>query len=110
VRYDEYVKRPNEEHEYTEEQIREVVKCKTDLMYFIRNYIYIVHQDSGVQLFDPYDYQIDLLEKFQNHRFNVCLLSRQSGKCLEGDTVIKLRNKTTGEIKEITMENFFNQT
>jgi hypothetical protein len=80
VRYDEYVKAPNEEHEYTPEQIREVVKCKADVMYFITHYIHIVHQDTGVQLFDPYDYQVDLIDKFIDNRFNVCMLSRQSGK------------------------------
>jgi hypothetical protein len=80
VRYDDYVKAPNQEHEYTQEQIIELHKCKNDVLYFVRNYINIVHQDTGVTLFDPYDYQIDLLQKFQDERFNVCLLSRQSGK------------------------------
>lgn len=49
-------------------------------MHFISNYIKIVHQDHGVITFDPYDYQRELLTSFGENRFNVCLLSRQSGK------------------------------
>jgi len=44
------------------------------------NYIKIVSQDSGVINFDPYPYQVDLINQFMGHRFNICLLSRQSGK------------------------------
>lgn len=80
VRYDDYVKAPNLEWEYTEEQIKELHKCKNDVLYFISNYIKIVHQARGVVLFEPYDYQRDLLDLFMNNRFSICLLSRQSGK------------------------------
>ncbi len=80
IRYDDFVKSPNMEWEYTAEQIRELNRCKNDVLYFVSNYIKIVHQDHGVTLFEPYDYQQELLENFENHRFNICLLSRQSGK------------------------------
>ena len=80
VRYDDYVKAPNLEYSYNPEQIRELNKCKDDALYFIKNYIKIVHQDRGVVSFDPYDYQTELIESFVDNRFNVCLLSRQSGK------------------------------
>ena len=80
VKYDSYVKAPNLEWEYTPEQIRELNKCKKDPLYFISHYIKIVSQDSGVITFDPYPYQIDLINQFMGNRFNVCLLSRQSGK------------------------------
>ncbi len=55
-------------------------KCKGDVLYFIKNYIKIVSQDHGVVTFDPYDYQVELINSFIDNRFNVCLLSRQSGK------------------------------
>lgn len=80
VRYDDYVKAPNLEYSYNPEQIRELNKCKVDAMYFIKNYIKIVSQDHGVVTFDPYDYQEELIQNFIDNRFNVCLLSRQSGK------------------------------
>jgi hypothetical protein len=80
IKYDAFVKKPNETHEYTEEQIIELHKCSKDPLYFIKNYIKIVHQDHGIIPFDMYEYQEDLIDKFQNNRFTICLLSRQSGK------------------------------
>lgn len=109
VKYDDYVKQPHSEWEYTEQQIREVQRCKKSVNYFVRNYVKIVHQDKGVVTFEPYEYQVDLLDKFQKHRFNVCLLSRQSGKCLLGESNITVRNKETGEERTITMEEFYNE-
>lgn len=80
VKYDEqYVKRPREELEYTPEQISELYECSQDVNYFIK-YVKIVNPDRGEIYFDPYEYQLELLKKFQDHRFNVALCSRQSGK------------------------------
>jgi len=74
-----FVKRPNSEHEYTPDQIKELQSCSKSCPYFIR-YIKIVNPDEGEVTFEPYEYQWELLEKFQKHRFNVALCSRQSGK------------------------------
>lgn len=80
IKYDDYVKAPNVEEEYTPEMIKELVKCRNDAEYFIRNYVKIINNDFGVILFDLYDYQTDLLYKFQKYRFNIGLVARQSGK------------------------------
>jgi hypothetical protein len=80
VKYDsKYVKRPKEEIEYSPEQISELYECSQDVNYFIK-YVKIINPDKGEITFEPYDYQLDLLRKFQDHRFNVALCSRQSGK------------------------------
>jgi hypothetical protein len=80
IRYDEqYVKRPREELEYTPDQILELQKCMQSVNYFLK-YVKIVNPDKGEIYFEPYEYQMELLEKFQKHRFNVGLCSRQSGK------------------------------
>lgn len=80
IKYDNrYVKRPREELEYNEEQIKELFECWKDILHFIR-YVKIINPDRGEIFFDPYDYQLELLDKFQKHRFNVALCSRQSGK------------------------------
>lgn len=80
IKYDSQVKAPNEIHEYDEDQIKELHKCKYDVKYFIKNYCKIVHQDYGVIPFETYEYQDDLLDTFIHNRFSICLLSRQSGK------------------------------
>ena len=80
VKYDsQFVKRPKEEWEYTPDQISELYECSQDVNYFIK-YVKIVNPDKGEIFFDPYEYQLELLRKFQDHRFNVALCSRQSGK------------------------------
>jgi hypothetical protein len=80
IRYDDYVKRPNEELEYTPEHISELMKCKDDILYFASHYIKIVTLDHGEILFDPYDYQLETIDLLDKNRFFVGLWARQSGK------------------------------
>ena len=71
IRYDEkYVKRPRAELEYEPEQIVELQKCMQSVTYFLK-YVKIVNPDLGEIFFEPRDYQWELLEKFQKHRFGL---------------------------------------
>jgi len=80
IKYDDkQVKRPNEELEYSLEQIEELDECSKDIWYFMK-YVKIIHPDKGKIFFEPYDYQIELINKYFNNRFNIALCSRQSGK------------------------------
>ena len=106
IHYDRFVKRPGEELEYTQDQIVELQKCKADLIYFLK-YVNIISPDDGEVSFKPYPFQRKLLKNFHDHRYNIALVSRQAGKCVCGDTMVTIRNKKTGEIEEISMENFF---
>jgi hypothetical protein len=80
IRYDNYVKRPNQEVEYTQEMVDEMIKCKEDVMYFVTNYVKIVTLDYGEVLFDPRDYQVETLKILSENRFFIGLWARQSGK------------------------------
>jgi len=76
-------KRANQVETYTSEQIDELIKCMTPgdgYMYFMRNYFHIQHPVRGKILFDPFGYQVDLIESYHNFRFNINMLPRQSGK------------------------------
>ena len=80
IKYDErFVKRPNEELEYSTEQVDELMKCQDSVKHFLE-YIKIVNPDRGEIFFEPYDYQNDLLNTLQTARYSVGLWSRQSGK------------------------------
>jgi len=80
IKYDDTaVKRPNAEFEYTGNEIDELKRCSESCEYFIK-YVKIVNPDEGEIYFEPFDYQWDLLRKFEKHRFNIGLCSRQSGK------------------------------
>ena len=67
-------------HEFTEEQIIEIVKSQNDPVYFANNYIKIVSLDEGLTQFRPYDFQEKLINNFHENRFNICKMPRQTGK------------------------------
>ena len=92
--------------EYTPEQIEEYQKCMNDPIYFARNYVTIVNLDKGRMLFDMYPFQERLVKQFQKERFNICKLPRQVGKCVFSSTKIRIKNKKTGKIEDISIQNF----
>ena len=64
----------------TKEQIlKEIVKSGKDPVYFINNYAKISHPIKGLIPFNTYDFQTDLVENFNEHRFTVILKARQLG-------------------------------
>lgn len=66
--------------ELTPYQQKENFKCFNDPLYFFQNYIYIVHVDKGKVKFDPYEFQLEIMEKAINNRFVIAKIARQSGK------------------------------
>jgi phage terminase large subunit-like protein len=66
--------------DFTEEQIREYVRCSQDPIYFIKKYVKVVSLDKGLVPFDLYDYQEDMINKMHNNRYLIAKLPRQSGK------------------------------
>ena len=67
-------------HSYTEDQIKEFVKCSQDPVYFIQKYVQIVSIDEGLIPFKLYDFQKTMVDTFHAERFSICKLPRQSGK------------------------------
>tara|TARA_R110000824_G_scaffold369080_2_gene558486 strand:+ start:538 stop:2127 length:1590 start_codon:yes stop_codon:yes gene_type:complete len=59
--------------------VREIVKCGKDPVYFIDNYCRISHPTQGQIIFKTWDFQQELLQKFNDYRNNVILKSRQMG-------------------------------
>ena len=66
----------------TQHQINEFKKCAKDPIYFIRNYVKIIVLGKGLQPFNLYDFQEDMIGKFVNNRFIICKIPRQSGKTI----------------------------
>jgi hypothetical protein len=102
------LKRVGVQLNYTPEQIDEYVKCSKDPVYFAK-YVKIITLDKGIVPFDMWDFQEELIEMFHKNRFVITKCPRQVGKCLQLNTPIKLRNKTTGEIIETTIGEFYEQ-
>jgi hypothetical protein len=65
---------------FTEEQVKEYLKCSKDPIYFIREYIKIVSLDEGLVPFDLWDFQEEIIDKVHNNRFVIAKLPRQTGK------------------------------
>lgn len=77
------VKKAHQSELFTEEQIREFMKCADPINgpeYFMSNYFYIQHPVKGRMLYDPFDYQKRLIHTYHNYRFSISLMPRQTGK------------------------------
>lgn len=66
-------------HEYTTEQLAELIKCKKDILYFAENYFYIV-TGEGRQKIVLFDKQKQILTSIVNNKLNAVLSSRQNSK------------------------------
>ena len=97
------IKVSKEEKEFL---VKEVQKCKQDIIYFAENYFYIVSY-KGKHVIKLFDKQKLMLKSFIENNFSIVLSSRQSGKCNCKDNEITIRNKTTGEIISIPIGDFF---
>jgi hypothetical protein len=93
---------------WTDDMKAELRLCVKSILHFAESHFYIITED-GKKKIELYKYQKNLLKAFKNERFNVVLSSRQSGKCLASNTLIKIKNKKTGEIEEITIGEFYNK-
>lgn len=95
--------------------MEQYVRASTDILYFGEQFFYIVSIDEGKMLINLHEYQKRVLKAFvgddDDPRNNSILLSsRQIGKCQNYTTIVKLRNKSTGEIKEVEVGSFFDKS
>ena len=68
------LKKANIAQDFTKEQIAEFIRCAEDPVYFIKTYVRIVSLDLGLIPFDMYHFQEEMVQKFHENRFNICLL------------------------------------
>ena len=104
------LKRPGVQYDFEQWQLEEISKCAADPIYFIRNYVKIISLDKGIIFFDMHDYQEEMVNAFHDNRFSIVRIGRQSGKCFCINTPMKLRNKVTGNIVDISIGDFYEQT
>lgn len=93
--------------EYTSEMILEYIKCSQDPIYFITNYVTVVHPDRGAVLMKLYPFQEDMIRLYHENKRVVGMFPRQYGKCLSINTKVKLKQKSTNEIFECTLGEFY---
>lgn len=77
------IKTANITQKWTEKDIEDLMKCQDPVNgphYFLNNFFYIQHPTKGKLQYTPFDYQRRLIDSYHQHRFNVNLLPRQTGK------------------------------
>ena len=60
-------------------QIKEIIRCGKDPVYFINKYVRIQHPTKGTIAFNTFPFQDECINDFRKHRFNIILKSRQLG-------------------------------
>jgi len=99
---------------YTEAMKKEWLKCSQDIFYWAEKYFTVIEIDSGKHVIKLRDYQKKMLaamvepptvphHSHPDKKHAIVLSSRQVGKCLTDHTKIKIKNKETGEIKEMNI-------
>lgn len=74
-----FLRKGNIVFEYTDDEIAELARCATDIVYFAEKYA-VVMTDDGIKRVKLREYQKRMLRNFQHERFNIVLASRQMGK------------------------------
>ena len=77
------IKKANRQETYSNEQVEQLVSCMDPIegyLYFAKNFAYIQHPVKGKLLYDPYEYQLGLMDSYHNYRFNINMMPRQTGK------------------------------
>jgi hypothetical protein len=97
------------QYEFTADMVSELIKCKNDIIYFAENFFYIINLDRGKETIKLYDAQKDALKSLVENRFCSLLSCRQAGKCFSSNTLLQIRCKSTGEIRNITARDLFEE-
>lgn len=77
------VKRPNQKQRLSIQQIQEFARCADPVngpQYFMSHFFHIQHPTRGQLTYQPFDYQVRLIDTYHNNRFSISMLPRQSGK------------------------------
>ena len=76
------VKRDGVQEQWTPQKLQEYKRCMLDPVYFAEKYVKVISLDSGLVDFKLYPYQKEMFEHFNEHRYNIVLACRQSGKSI----------------------------
>ena len=82
-KFDTLVQKAYATQKWTEEDIAALMGCQDPVLgphFFLDNFFYIQHPTKGKLKYEPFEYQRRLIDSYHDHRFNVNLLPRQTGK------------------------------
>jgi hypothetical protein len=76
------VRRENLTFKMSKEEIDEYIKCKLDVKYFANNFCKVKVEDGSYRIIKLRDYQLDILDMFDDNKFSILMASRQVGKTI----------------------------
>lgn len=77
------IKTAHTAQKFTQQQIVDLQGCMDPVSgphYFLKHFFHIQHPTKGKLLYQPFEYQNRLVDSYHDHRFNINLLPRQTGK------------------------------
>jgi hypothetical protein len=77
------VKAAYSKQHFTSHEVAELMACGdyvTGPRYFMSNFFYIQHPVKGLIKYQPFDYQLRLIDSYHLNRFSISLMPRQTGK------------------------------
>ena len=105
------IKKANVVEQVSKDVYKQRLQCLArsmkDIVWWAENFFRIITLDKGLTTIKLYPKQKELLQHIVDSTRICTLASRQTGKCVYKDTKIAVKNKKTGEIQEITLEDFY---
>ena len=95
-----------QQHEMSQEELSEFVKCAQDVVYFCENYVKIQNNDFGIMQWTPWDFQKDFLRMLAEDNNVLAKFPRQCGKCILENANILIQDPD-GEEMEISIGELF---
>lgn len=107
------IKRPGANDEYSPHLIQELVRCGSDVIYFIEQYVKVQHPTKGTVPMVLYEYQKEMIDAIHNNKDSIILASRQLGKttvvaayilwmtCFQKDKLCVIASKAMNHATEI---------
>ena len=92
-----------------EQMIMAIARSKRDIVWWAENFFRIVSLNTGLSIIKLYDKQKQMLRHLVENDRNIVLSSRQTGKCVQYDSRVTIRNKRTGQIETIEIGKLFDR-
>jgi hypothetical protein len=79
----------------TPDEQQEYIKCALDVQYFAEKYCKVKTEDGSINNIKLREYQRDMLDLFANNRNSILMASRQVGKCVSFNTIVRIKRDDT---------------
>lgn len=87
----------------TTEEVNEYTKSKIDIHYFADKYCQIKREDGTIGSMTLRDYQKDIMDLYTNNQYSILMASRQTGKCLNMNTLVQIKDTISNNIYSVRM-------